>query len=590
MPSETRNCQNCKQPFTIEPEDFDFYEKIKVPAPTFCPPCRLQRRQSFRNMRSLYRRTCDHCHEEKIGVFAPDKPIRAYCTTCWWGDGWDAFAYGCDYDFSRNFFEQFGALLHTVPLISRSVFEDTMVNSDYTNMAHTLKDCYLVFMSAGCERSAYCQVLNRGNDSLDISWSADVQLCYEGVNLHNCYKVLYSKDCQSCADSFFLNDCVNCTNCFGCTNLRNKEYHIFNEPYSRDEYHKKVRELGRDSLNHRSIEKFKKRAEEVWARYPRRYYHGSNNQDVSGDYITNAKNVHGSFFVDTIEDSKYCMYLMFTGPVKESFDWTQYGDNGELIYEMVQSGGGVYNNHFGWMIWRGCRDVEYSVMMNNCSDCFGCAGLKNKQFCIFNKHYTEEEYRTLREKIITQMNDVPYIDKKGRAYRFGEFFPIELSPYAYNETVAQEEFPLQKDEAQEHEFAWRDETHDVSYTTTRTSDTLPNEWSDEDVIKDIIQCGSCGKGYRFVKMELAFYRANGLPLPRLCSNCRYLARLSARGRVMLHDRTCQCGGMMSTNGVYTNGSPHAHGTLPCTVTFQTSYAPERKEIVYCSECYQQEVA
>ena len=29
--------QNCKKEFTIEPEDFNFYEKIKVPAPTFCP-------------------------------------------------------------------------------------------------------------------------------------------------------------------------------------------------------------------------------------------------------------------------------------------------------------------------------------------------------------------------------------------------------------------------------------------------------------------------------------------------------------------------------------------------------------------------
>lgn len=589
MQSESRTCQNCKTDFVIEPEDFVFYEKMKVPPPTFCPRCRLQRRQAWRNMRSLYKRRCDLCKEEKIGIFAPDKAYRAYCTKCWWGDGWDGFDYGRAYDFSRSFFEQFNALLHSVPLVSRSVFEDTMVNSEYTNMAHTLKDCYLVFMSAGCERSAYCQVVNKGNDSLDVSWSADVQLCYEGVNLHNCYKVFYSKDCQSCADSYFLNDCVNCSNCFGCTNLRNKEYHIFNEPYSPDGYQKKLAELGFDSRKRTSIAAFKQKALELWRRFPCKFTHVSNSQDVSGDYIYNAKNVRGSFFVDAIEDSKYCMYLMFGGPVKESYDWTQYGDSGELVYEMTQSGGGVYNNHFGWMIWRGCRDVEYSVMMNNCSQCFGCVGLKNKRFCIFNKQYTEEEYIALRERIVRQMDEMPHVDKGGRIYRFGEFFPIELSPYAYNETVAQEEFPLEKKSAEEQGYLWRDETRNSSYTITKKSEDLPDECTDsEALLNDIIQCKLCGRGYRFVKMELAFYRDHNIPLPDLCSSCRYLERLERRGRVLLYDRQCQCGGVHSTNGVYTNSAKHTHDVSPCQATFETSYAPERPDIIYCAECYQQE--
>jgi hypothetical protein len=37
MKNETKNCQNCKNDFTIESEDFKFYEKIKVPPPTWCP-------------------------------------------------------------------------------------------------------------------------------------------------------------------------------------------------------------------------------------------------------------------------------------------------------------------------------------------------------------------------------------------------------------------------------------------------------------------------------------------------------------------------------------------------------------------------
>ena len=58
---EVRVCQNCHQDFTIEEDDFSFYEKIKVPPPTFCPHCRLVRRLIWRNERSLYKRTCDMC-------------------------------------------------------------------------------------------------------------------------------------------------------------------------------------------------------------------------------------------------------------------------------------------------------------------------------------------------------------------------------------------------------------------------------------------------------------------------------------------------------------------------------------------------
>ncbi|MBM3251119.1 MAG: hypothetical protein FJZ07_02705, partial [Candidatus Nealsonbacteria bacterium] len=57
--SEIRTCQNCHSPFVIDVQDFDFYQKIKVPPPTWCPECRMVRRMMFRNERSLYKRKCD---------------------------------------------------------------------------------------------------------------------------------------------------------------------------------------------------------------------------------------------------------------------------------------------------------------------------------------------------------------------------------------------------------------------------------------------------------------------------------------------------------------------------------------------------
>lgn len=51
---EVRNCANCKNDFTIEPDDFSFYEKMKV-APLFlCFQCAMSRLTSLRNERIVY--------------------------------------------------------------------------------------------------------------------------------------------------------------------------------------------------------------------------------------------------------------------------------------------------------------------------------------------------------------------------------------------------------------------------------------------------------------------------------------------------------------------------------------------------------
>src|SRR3989344_334905 len=118
MTSEIKKCQNCTQNFTIESDDAAFYEKIKVPTPTWCPECRARRRLTWRNERSLYRRKCDAPgHDEMVITnFGPHTGIPVYDQKFWWSDSWDATQYGRDYDFNRPFFEQFKELLNVVPV------------------------------------------------------------------------------------------------------------------------------------------------------------------------------------------------------------------------------------------------------------------------------------------------------------------------------------------------------------------------------------------------------------------------------------------------------------------------------------------
>src|SRR3989344_2449414 len=155
MNAETKNCQNCKQNFVIEPEDFQFYKKIKVPPPTFCPSCRFQRRLLFWNAINLYKRPCDLCKKFNISVYPPEAPYTVYCPLCWWSDAWDPRNSGRDYDFNRPFFEQLNELWHATPLLGLSIDLSTAQSFPYNHDCGYLKNCYFLFSALECEDSAY---------------------------------------------------------------------------------------------------------------------------------------------------------------------------------------------------------------------------------------------------------------------------------------------------------------------------------------------------------------------------------------------------------------------------------------------------
>src|SRR3989338_2168590 len=137
-----RTCRHCQQMFAITAEDQAFYDKIQVPAPTFCPQCRQQRRLTWRNERMLYSRQCDLCHKSMLSVFAADKLYTVYCNECWHSDQWNPYNYGRDFDFLQPFFSQFETLFKTVPQLARSVANNQ--NSEYVNQCGWSKNCYLI--------------------------------------------------------------------------------------------------------------------------------------------------------------------------------------------------------------------------------------------------------------------------------------------------------------------------------------------------------------------------------------------------------------------------------------------------------------
>jgi hypothetical protein len=160
---------------------------------------------------------------------------------------------------------------------------------------------------------------------------------------------------------------------------------------------------------------------------------------------------------------------------------------------------------------------------------------------------------------------------------YGEFFPPELSPFGYNESVVQEYFPLTKEQALAQGYRWKD-TEVKRHQTTISHDQLPDRITDIDdsICQETIACAhqqqciqQCTGAFRIIPAELAFYRQHNIALPRLCPNCRHYERIKLKNPHKLWHRRC-----MNT---------------PCQNEFETSYAPDRPEKIYCEQCYQHEI-
>jgi hypothetical protein len=569
MDSETRQCQNCKKDFVIEPEDFNFYEKMKVPAPTWCPECRLVKRLSWRNERSLYKRKCDLCGQEKILLYPADSHYKVYCYPCWWSDNWNPESYAKDYDFSKPFFDQFRELFLKVPRLG-VIQQGHNVNSDYTNRSSDNKDCYLVFAVDKSENCSYGTSYWSAKDSMDCYNIHSCELCFECIDCFDCNRLLYSRECHNCLNSSFLLNCKNCTDCFGCVNLRNKSYCIFNEQFTKDEYKERVKKIQLNSYS--NIEKIRLQFLDFSKKIIVPALVENHSINVSGNWLEESKNIKIAFNCGKAEDGKYLFAVTET---KDSMDFTYWGMPCELIYECVGVGRQCSQVLFSIECWDQLFRSQYCANCHSSSDLFGCIGLRKKQYCILNKQYTKEEYEALVPKIIAHMNEMPYIDSLGREWRYGSAFPLDMYAFAYNETAAQELFPISKEEALKQGYRWiSPETK--NYNITLKSENIPDSIQEinDQILKEVVGCAhqgecnhQCTRAFKITQNDLNFYRRIGIPIPKLCPNCRHFARLAQRTPIRLFNRKC----------------------TKCGKEIKTSYASDRPEIVYCESCYQQEV-
>ncbi len=416
------------------------------------------------------------------------------------------------------------------------------------------RNCYLVAGAWYLEDCYYCGG-NCGHSKLlvDCYFIYDSELCYECLDSRTLYNCQYLQNCHNCSDCTFGFDLKGCRNCVGCSGLRQKEFHWFNEPCSEKEY--RARFAGFAAGSYAAVTAMRERFAASILSLPRQAMQMHNCEECSGNYLDHCRHTHDSYMVS---DCEFCRFVDKGEKLVWCYDILHTG-NPQYCYENLTPDNS-YMTHFSLWCWKD-KNVLYSDNCHSSEHLCGCFGFKRGQYCILNKQYTKEEYNDLVPKIIAKMR---------ADGEWGEFFPITMSPFAYNETVAQEYFPLTKEAVLQRGWKWRDQTDEMpKVDRIIPAVQLPDSINDipDDILNWAIECEMTKRPFKIQKQELEYYRNMRIPIPRIHPDERHRIRFKRHNPQKLWQRNC----------------------MKCRKAIETSYAPERPEIVYCEECYLKKV-
>jgi hypothetical protein len=149
---------------------------------------------------------------------------------------------------------------------------------------------------------------------------------------------------------------------------------------------------------------------------------------------------------------------------------------------------------------------------------------------------------------------------------------MEFSPFAYNETVANDFFPLSQQTVQEKGLSWYQGDR-AGYNATLGQDQIPVHITDVDstILSEVLFCHQnedkrsmrCPRAFKILENELSFYKRFNIPIPDTCYQCRHMERFRKRTPLQLFKRT----------------------TID-DVEVMTPYAPDRPEKIYSEKGYQ----
>lgn len=547
---ETNKCRECGVLFTLTIEDMNLLSAVGINNSLECTECIWKKILSL-FVFGRFRKTKSALSGKSIITNFPESTqFPLYEKSEWNSDAWDPMKYGKDYDTKKGFFEQLEALEKSVPHPHQSGTKNT--DCDWCDDVWNCKNCYLCRSLLDCENVSYGYRTFACKDSIDLAFCFKMDSSYDSVYCFNSYRVHYSFNVHDSMDSLFLYDCRNVKDCFMCWNLRNKQYYILNEQYTKEEYFQKIKSLNTKSFS--GIQDLKK---EFWKIVAKNAVHRENYNtktiDSVGNFLSEDKNCQNCFFLDRSENCRH----VFRGFETKDGIYTVASIGEKCAFSAID--GYIYETTFT----SHCTSCRYSAFLDYCEECeycFGCVGLRKKKYCILNKQYTKEEYEELKEKIVKNM-------KEGGEW--GRFFPYSMGYCGYNFTLAEWYFPETKENILSKGGIWEEtKESDAEGISGNDVPDIIDEVPD-DFFKNPIICPKSGWKFNVAPHELEFYRRQGIPLPHHHFDVRTMDRFRPLTSFRSYDGTC-----FFCKKAISHFYPKTWGY----------------EKIACVECYQKEVA
>ncbi len=546
--------QYCEGEFNITKEDIEFLKILRAPAPNYCPTCRRMNRHAFVNNINLYKRvnSAPGKNNNTISFVPPVSKFIVYDLESY-KNNFDPYLYGTFYDESKSFIDQFYDLRLKVP--QPAIIRDpSNINSEYSINGRDLKNGYYVSGGWRSENVWYSNLVTDSRNVMDIYASHFIENSYELTSCEKCYNCQYSYFSDNCINSMFMYDCNNCQDCFGCVNLRNKSNCIFNNQYSKEEYKESILKI---NLNSKKVlsdlnDKFWKFVKTQPVRAER---HESVN-NVSGVNISNSRNCHDVIDCVNTEHVLHCDQIVGH---RDSMDASVTGGS-ERLYNTIAVGSKSSNVKFSFAS-KFITESEFVINCRNVNNCFACIGLENKNYCIFNRQYEKDEYYKELDKIKTNL----LINGE-----YGDFLPFKFSTFAYNGSLADISFPIDKEGIEKVSAIWQPETETNAIGMEMIEpENIPDtiEEVSDDILQKALICEKTRRPFRIIESELEFYKIHNIPLPRVHQIKRIKDRYKYVGNLKAYSNNCEL----------------------CSKKINTFYIKEDGWKLYCDECYKREV-
>ena len=379
-------------------------------------------------------------------------------------------------------------------------------NGDFADMWWYSKNIYLSFIYTNTENVAYSQTVKGWFDVYNSSCVRNQSHnIYQSISIALSSYIFYSSNIEWSSNIRFSQSCIWCTECIGCIWLNNKSYCIKNTQLTKKKYFEQKKLLLKQFRQTHQIPQ-------------KNINHNTDSfcEDVSNSYHSYNVKLWNNIVFSGWWTLKESFFDVISGWALRDFYWVFQGT---YFSENIYCSAHINNS----------THIFYSYLLRKCSYCFGCIGLKNKSYCIFNKEYTKEERHKKVDEIFTQM------EADGD---LGKFFPPKMNPFYFNDTAAALIEDFTKEEIIAYWYLRRDEEINVDipeWMEVVTLDQLSEyEWYDDkwqwtinpSILKKVIK-DKKGNAYRVIKMEYDFLVKHGLPLPRQ----HWLERLKGHFRV-----------------------------------------------------------